>query len=123
MSKFLHRLTLLSLLLVWIAITYLSLKSASHSSPIRINDKIGHFIAYALLSLHALAFFQFQQKKHILWLVLTLVGYGLLMEILQGFVPGREVSAYDLLANSMGVGIGLTCFTLWRRYRRYRTNG
>jgi VanZ family protein len=123
MSKFLHRLTLLSLLLVWIAITYFSLKSASHSSAIRINDKIGHFLAYAVLSLHALAFFQFQKKKHIFWLVLTLVGYGLLMEILQGFVPGREVSAYDLLANCMGVGIGLTCFTLWRRYRRYRTNG
>jgi VanZ family protein len=123
MSKFYQRLTLLSFLLVWVAITYLSLKSARHGSPIHINDKIGHFIAYAVLSLNALAFFQFQKKKQIFWLVLTLVGYGLLMEILQGFVPGREVSAYDLLANSLGVGIGLACFTLWKRYRRYRTNG
>jgi len=47
---------------------------------------------------------------------LVLVGYGLFMEILQGFVPGREVSGLDLLANSVGVGIG---FLLFNRLKRY----
>jgi VanZ family protein len=38
------------------------------------------------------------------------------MEFLQGFVPGREVSGYDLLANSIGVGIGYFLFSRLKRY-------
>jgi VanZ family protein len=116
MNKFKQRIWLLSLISVWIGITYLSLKSATHSAPIHLNDKIGHFIGYAVFSLNALFYWRGQSSKFKIILGLTLVGYGLLMELLQGFVPGREVSGYDLLANSIGVGIG---FLLFNRLKRY----
>ncbi|MEY4991845.1 MAG: hypothetical protein RI948_718 [Bacteroidota bacterium] len=101
---------------IFISITYLSLKSASHHSPIHVNDKIGHFIAYATLSVNALLVWRQRTPKFKIGLALTLFGYGLLMEFLQGFVPGREVSAFDLLANSIGVGIGYLLFSRVKRY-------
>ncbi|MEN9968010.1 MAG: hypothetical protein RIR94_179 [Bacteroidota bacterium] len=101
---------------IFIGITFLSLKSVSHHTSIRVNDKVGHFIAYAILSLIALIVWRKRQTKFKIGLALALIGYGLLMEFLQGFVPGREVSAYDLLANSIGVGIGYLLFSRVKRY-------
>jgi VanZ family protein len=39
------------------------------------------------------------------------------MEFLQGFVPGREVSALDLVANTSGVLIGLLFDKVLRRIK------
>jgi VanZ family protein len=116
MNKIRQSWWLLSLICVWIGITYLSLKSASHATPIRINDKLGHFIAYAVFSLNALIVWRLKSYRFKTILGLVLVSYGLLMELLQGFVPGREVSGYDLLANSIGVGIGFLLFSRLRKY-------
>ena len=116
MNKRRELLVRLSLGAVFIGITFLSLKSVSHHTSIRVNDKIGHFIAYAILSLNALFVWQQRPLKFKIVLGLAMVGYGLLMEFLQGFVPGREVSAYDLLANSIGVGIGYLLFSRVKRY-------
>jgi VanZ family protein len=41
--------------------------------------------------------------------------YGGLMEFLQGFVPGREVSAWDLVANTSGVLIGFALIQLFEK--------
>jgi VanZ family protein len=116
MNKFKQRIWFISLISVWMGITYLSLKSARHSTPIHLNDKLGHFIAYAVFSFNALVLWRGQSTKFKIIIGLVLVGYGLFMEILQGFVPGREVSGLDLLANSVGVGIG---FLLFNRLKRY----
>ena len=116
MNKRRELLARLSLGAVFIGITFLSLKSVSHHTSIRVNDKIGHFIGYAILSLNACLVWRQRQPKFKIGLALALFGYGLLMEFLQGFVPGREVSAYDLLANSIGVGIGYLLFSRVKRY-------
>jgi VanZ family protein len=116
MNKRHDQLALISLLAVSSGITYLSLKSVSQHSTIHVNDKVGHFIAYAIFSLNALIVWRRKQTKFKISLGLTLIGYGLLMEILQGFVPGREVSVFDLLANSTGVGIGYLLFNRLKKY-------
>lgn len=116
MNKRQELLARVSFCAVLIGITFLSLKSVSHQTSIRVNDKVGHFIAYAVLSLNALLVWRQRQVKFKIGLGLALVGYGLLMEFLQGFVPGREVSAFDLLANSIGVGIGYLLFSRVKRY-------
>jgi VanZ family protein len=116
MNKRQERFARFSLLAIILGITFLSLKSVSHHTSIRVNDKVGHFIAYALFSLNALVVWRQRATKFKIGLGLALVGYGLLMEFLQGFVPGREVSGYDLLANSIGVGIGYLLFSRLKRY-------
>ena len=116
MNKSQERLARVCLVAILMGITFLSLKSVSQHTSIRVNDKVGHFIAYALFSLNALVVWRQRQPKFKIGLALALFGYGLLMEFLQGFVPGREVSAYDLLANSIGVGIGYLLFSRLKRY-------
>ena len=113
----------ISFALVLLGITYLSLRTPSGSVHIQFNDKIGHFIAYAVLTFNAFLVFALSTKARRNALLLALVGYGLLIEYLQGFVPGREVSGFDLLANSLGVAIGWGVFSAARRYHERRTNG
>ena len=73
------------------------------------NDKIGHFIAYMILTFNAgLIFFK---KKKFLFAILFCISYGLLIEFIQQFIPGRCMSLEDFIANTIGVIVGgiLTC--------------
>lgn len=97
-------------------IAYLSL---SPSTGVSVgNDKIGHFIAYAILMLNggliAMLGRQSQYRlKRKLWVFFGFsVLFGILMEVGQNFVPGRDTSFYDLLANVLGAlfGFVLTIF-------------
>jgi VanZ family protein len=116
MSNVKTKIAIVSLCFVLIGITYLSLKSVSQLTLLRVNDKVGHFIAYAVLSLNALIVRRPTLIKTNIALAMVLIGYGILMELLQSFVPGREVSGFDVIANSTGVGIG---FLLFNRLKRY----
>lgn len=94
-----------ALVLVILGITFLSLKSPSASSSLEVNDKVGHFIAYAVLTINLCLL---TQRKHYFWMALIAFGYSCLMEYLQGFVPGRTVDYHDLIANGLGALIGLS---------------
>jgi|LauGreDrversion4_2_1035121.scaffolds.fasta_scaffold1735395_1 VanZ family protein len=97
----------LSLIVVFFVITYYSLRfPADETLPT--NDKLGHFLAYAALTLNGLLRWNNKRKQGI-WIGVA-VFYGLLMEFGQGFVPGRDPSLNDMLANSCGVFIGFVIF-------------
>ena len=69
------------------------------------SDKFFHFMTYAILSA---GFSQIIEQPKSLWLVLTgLIGYGLLLEFLQGMTGYRLGDMADALANSLGVIAGL----------------
>lgn len=98
----------ISLAAVILGITYLSLTPTTSVSVG--NDKVGHLIAYAVLMSHLGLFFL--DRK--MWVaVLLALFYGAFMELGQYFVPGRSVSAYDMLANAGGVFIGWIIVTLF----------
>lgn len=91
-------------------IAYLSL---SPSTGVSVgNDKVGHFIAYAVLMLNggfiALIARQAPHRlKRKLWFYLGFsVAFGMFMEVGQSYVPGRDTSFYDLLANIFGALFG-----------------
>ena len=107
-----RRFIFLSALIVFLAITALSLMPPRTNLTIPTNDKVGHFIAYAVFSLNILLL----GKNIMQYTVSTLliVAYGILIEFLQSFV-GRETSFYDFLANSAGVSIGIVLFLLFRK--------
>lgn len=94
------------LFLELVVIIYLSLKSPNGGVKVQMNDKIGHFIGYGVLSLNTFLVYGFQSLRKTLGLLLGLLGLGALMEFLQGFVPQREVSGLDMLANATGVLLG-----------------
>ncbi|MFY7667406.1 MAG: VanZ family protein [Crocinitomicaceae bacterium] len=99
-----------SLIFVFIGIAILSLLPPKSIEKIGEHDKINHFIAYAVLSLNVGLVVK-KLKTHLLCLPL-LIGYGILLEYCQGFVPGRQPSLLDALANSIGVSIGFILYLL-----------
>jgi hypothetical protein len=64
-----------------------------------------HVVAYvALTILVALAW---RQKIGLLWLALGVFGFGYVLELLQQLVPGRNYGWDDLVANALGISIGV----------------
>ncbi len=75
-----------------------------------------HIIAMSVTAL--LWCFAFNIKDNlfsIASLAIVLVGYGISVEYLQGSVPGRATQWWDMLANSIGIGLG---FWLWYRLKK-----
>jgi VanZ family protein len=66
-------------------------------------DKALHFIAYFVLSV--LAATAVRDRRKMLWAMLGLIMMGAALELLQGAV-GRDCSAWDELANTLGVVAG-----------------
>ena len=71
-------------------------------------DKLGHFLAY--LWLGALPFLSFIHMKRALAAAVSMIILGGGLELAQHWVPGRHVSAADMLANTAGVGMGIFLF-------------
>lgn len=99
--------------LMLLAATYLSLAPAI-PDIFPGEDKVNHAVAYAVLALTAdLAF-----PVAAYWLpkALPLFAYGLLMEILQRYVPGRMFEGLDLAANASGLLLyGMTLALVHKR--------
>jgi len=71
-------------------------------------DKVAHFLAYALLGL---LFRRGLGSCRPAFLLAAL--YGVVDEGHQGFVPGREVSFWDLLADFLGAYLGARWAGRW----------
>jgi VanZ family protein len=67
------------------------------------NDKVNHILAFYVLGF--LADFSFPRKKFGLSKVLSLLGFGLLIEVIQYFLPYRSFSLYDLAADAAGLAV------------------
>ncbi|MEM7336598.1 MAG: VanZ family protein [Chloroflexota bacterium] len=75
-------------------------------------DKIGHFSAYLVMSL--LGLLTFSSKNGRISILVVIISLGFILEWLQGFVPGRDTSLIDGLANSLGVLLGTALFFLFQ---------
>lgn len=64
-----------------------------------------HFTICAIFALLGSATVKSAKAMHVL--ALAVIAYSSLMEIGQYFLPGRSMSALDLLANALGVLPGL----------------
>jgi VanZ family protein len=84
-------------------IAFVSLQPASGIS-IGNWDKVFHLASYAVFAV--LAYGVVQNPRHYIYLCVAIVAYGALMEFGQSFMPGRFMSGYDFLANTLGVMLG-----------------
>jgi VanZ family protein len=67
-------------------------------------DKVVHLLVYYIFAV--LAYRALGNKRHFPYMCLGIIAYGALLELSQSYVPGREMSIYDLLANIGGVVLG-----------------
>ncbi len=86
-----------------ITIEYLATTSSTIPVAEHIWDKANHFIAfstlYILLSLAYNNITSFQK-------FIILISFGIQIEIVQAFLPTREFSILDILADTIGIIIG-----------------
>jgi len=123
MPHHLLRRLFLALTLGWAAlIYYLSDQPGLNITPLfPQQDKVLHLIAYGVLGFLSMGSCKANGCRHQAfhyWLVVTLVGvYGVLDEVHQYFVPGRQSDILDVLADISGglLGAGLMLLLL-RKY-------
>jgi VanZ family protein len=95
------------------------------SPPSGITDKHEHFTIYFLLSLTFVRAFAGGRLSNITWLValvsaLAVTAYGASDEFHQSFVPGRDCSVDDLMADAMGGVAAGAVLLAWAIIRRRR---
>jgi VanZ family protein len=81
-------------------IVWLSLKPPSEAMGL-INDKVMHLLAYFALSAW---FCQLHRPRYLV--ALAVLALGATLEVLQGLSGYRDMSAVDLLADAIGIGLG-----------------
>jgi len=96
--------------LVWaLFILVLSVMPATELPTLHIwePDKVLHAICYAILTI--CVYFMLRRDdtrgnavKRILFACLLCILYGICIEIIQRFLPGRQFDVYDILANTLG---------------------
>ena len=79
-----------------------------------LNDKLNHLAAFFTLAL--LSDFAFRDSGFGPGKFLPLLGYGLLLESIQHFLPYRDFSLLDLAADALGMGLYAASVPLLRRY-------
>lgn len=87
-------------------------------------DFFAHIVIYFVLAtlVHAVLRIYLPRRKHLLMIdtVIFSLLYGVSDEFHQSFVPGRSVSASDLLADVLGAALAVTLWLAVTRIRRYR---
>ena len=87
-------------------IAWASLSPGSGAEPyFPHDDKLIHFLAYALFALLSLPVINTYAHVYIVSACIFL--FGGLIEIGQSFVPLREMSFGDLMANTLGLVVGM----------------
>lgn len=100
-------------IIVTVSILYLSLmRMPKYNIAISHIDKWQHCIAYFTLSISWLLTFYKQSKKYLV--VISCILFGIIIEILQQTITSYRTGDYlDIIANSVGVLLGLLFFTVF----------
>ena len=112
------------LIVYWIMLFIATTLPVSNLPSVDISDKIKHFSAFLGLSVLLSLTLIYQNKvllfkKYFLTAALIISSlYGLLDEIHQSFVPGRNSEFLDWLADSLGSAVGvLIVFYLLKKFK------
>lgn len=79
------------------------------------SDKAAHLFSYFILTFVALLSSNQNHSVLTILAVQFLIGVG--VEIAQSFIPGRSPELLDVLANSLGVMIGVLVYFLFRKIK------
>ena len=97
-----------------------TIQNGIEAPPVENGDKILHFLAFGTLAL--LVDYAFPRNRFGAAKIISLILYGLAIEVVQSYLPYRSASAADLLADLFGIGTYACFIPLLKRlhlYRRY----
>lgn len=84
-------------------------------------DKVCHIISYLWLA--ALPFFAFSTFKAFLSASMGMFLLGICLEIVQCYIPGRSFSFGDIVADGIGVVLGMWLASMFRQFRLHEIPG
>jgi len=93
----------LSFILILAMIFYLATTDVGPSLLQNTNDKVQHLLAFGALAF--LADFSFPKQSFNREKFFSLVAIGILIEFIQSYLPYREASFFDILADTLGIAI------------------
>ena len=110
------------------AIFYASSLTDVPGLPGGLSNYTGHFIGYALLGMLALRGFARARwhglsMRAAIWAVALSAAYGITDEFHQSFVPGRQSTVEDWVADALGAVTGVVLVMLMARVIRARRPG
>ncbi len=118
------------LILYWILLFTATSLPTTNLPSVAVSDKIKHFSAFFGLSVLLSLTLLYQNKiilfkKHFLSVALIISSfYGVMDEIHQGFIPGRNSEFLDWVADSLGAIAGvLFIYFLLKKYRYFTKTG
>ena len=85
--------------IVILVICLLAFSKPSSNIPEFGYDKFNHLIAFVTLAL----LFDYSFPNRTITLFLTLLGFGIFIEFIQGMIPGRTTSHWDIVADLIGI--------------------
>lgn len=89
----------------------LSLAPSATLPPMSIGDKMEHVTAYAVLGLLGAA----SSVRGVARVILGLAAFGIAIEMLQSFSPGRSPDPLDAMADIVGASLGCGAAIMLRR--------
>ena len=91
---------------------------ADFVAPFAHVDKVVHLIEYAVFAVLLLRALWMKDKPYIRYLTIAvIVLFAASDELHQSFIPGRDASTMDLLADLLGAGVGAALYALARSRR------
>lgn len=111
------RVTHTSRLLLLVLLGLVSWLALSPAPPPALDsgwDKLNHFGAFAVLTVTACVAYVSRWK-----VAAALLGYGVFIECVQSLIPSRTAEAADVLADAVGIGIGLAVAAVSLRRRHF----
>ena len=106
----------LVLIVYLLLVTVASLRPGD-GAPLALWDKGLHFGTYAVFAL--LAYRALHEQYRFFWGCGARILYGGLIEVLQSYIPGRQLSGHDFLANTLGVVVSAFFVWRWRGWRMH----
>ncbi|BAF72618.1 VanZ family protein [Sulfurovum sp. NBC37-1] len=102
-------------ILFWIALvsSYIAAIVPQEIAPTLgpLSDKWTHFLAFAVLTL----LLRLSYRTKVLWTVAAMLFYGVFIEISQYFTPNRCAEFLDVVADAIGIAIGLLLYARLER--------
>ena len=109
----------IALLAAVLLVSYLVFSKPSYPQNIPNLDKVGHIGSFFMLAW--LAYLAYRPRWY--WIVLELAFYGMLIEVVQSFLPYRSADVKDFMADMAGVALFYLLLGVWHQVRRSKRVG
>jgi len=103
---------------LWLVIIGVLSVIPSPDRVVSVSDKLAHFIAYFITASLCYCAFKKEKLSFIIFSGIAVFFYGIAIEVVQYFLPYRDCSIGDIIANASGIGSFIIIWVVYSRALR-----